>query len=507
MSENINNVEQQFIYLLLHDKKLVAQFIESNLSINNFTDTHQFIIKSIVECYDENSLLTRDTLRNKSKSQAPIKRAQLETTLNQCYISKTDPNNFHTLIDKIYDYNLGKSISADLGKFNEKLKTDKFGAVAYLADAFQDILHSDQAFAQKTFYSDISVIFSDEVKDLQDIRSGEKEEIPPIICGIKEIDDTMITGFEDGTLTLFIADVGGFKSTTMMNVGLNIWDFGHNVLYVPLEMDKRQMWKRICARESGVPYEMLTRNIKRLTDEHMKSIEEVQTKFAGSKAKFYIMQESKRTNVSSIQSNIERHIDIFKPKLVVIDYIANLEPDKARDGRNDLEIGDMLKSLRHGGKTQGYAVVSGAQLGRPALNKIKIAGKNRDKMVIGSEDVRGSHEYAADADNIYAQLKHPSLPNELLDIFCVKARNGTNIFPNGESRATLEVRPEIFLIQSQGTLTMGEISADDILNDLNEIENDPPVVVSKDDGFGDSGGKTTTSTTSISEEEDDWDFE
>ncbi len=502
MAQDTIETEQQFIYLLLHNKKLVGEFLDSILSIDYFDTKHHFILQCITECYDNDVLLTRDTLRNKSKSKIPIERAALEMTLNECYIAQTNPNNFPTLVNEIYDNHLGKIINLSLAEFNNILKNDRFKAITYLVDVFDDVINSDKSFANKTFYDDITTIFVKNVQYLKDVRNGLIEEIPPIICGIKEIDDTMITGYEDGTLTLFIADVGGFKSTMMMNVALNIWAFGHNVLYVPLEMDKDQMWRRLCSRESNIPYELMTRNVKRLTDEQIEKIEEVQGKFETSEAKFYMLQESKRTNVSTIQKNIERRIDIFKPKLVVIDYIANLEPDLRRDNRNDLEIGDMLKSLRHGGKVSGYAIVSGAQLGRPALNRIKLAGKNRDKTSIGSEDVRGSHEYSADADNIYAQLKHSSQPNELLDIFCVKARNGSNTFPNGELRATLEVRPETFLIRSQGSFGMGEVSVDDILNDFDKIENETPVAV-KDD-FGETSN--TSNAVTVGNEDDDWDF-
>ncbi len=511
MSQSIIDIEQQFIYLLLHDKKLVGEFLESMLLSKDFDESHQFILKCIIECYDDDVLLTRDSLRNKAKSKIPIERVALETTINRCYNAQTDSNNFPTLVNQIYDHKLGKVINFGLAEFNKKLKDDKFEAIKYLVENFESTLYQNNSFASKTFYDDVTIIFDKNIQYLKDVRSGKIEEIPPIICGIKEIDDTMITGYEAGTLTLFIADVGGFKSTMMMNVALNVWRYGHNVLYVPLEMDKDQMWKRLCSRESCIPYEMFARDVKRLTDEQMEKIEAIKAEFESGESKFYIMQESKRTNVFTIQKNIERRIEEFKPKLVVIDYIANLDPDQKRNGRNDLEIGDMLKSLRHNGKTLGHAVVSGAQLGRAALNRIRLAGRNRDKTAINSEDVRGSHEYSADADNIYAQLKHVSQPNQLLDIYCVKARNGPNTFPNGELRATLEVRPEIFLVQSQGQGGMGEVSTDDILNDLNDLEEEDSVVVKSDVAEGSSSAAVSTvstvSTVSIvSDEEDDWDF-
>ena len=51
------------------------------------------------------------------------------------------------------------------------------------------------------------------------------------------------------------------------------------------------------------------------------------------------------------------------------------------------------------GKALDFAVISGAQLGRDALKRIRKDGANKDKPTINSEDIRGSHEYAADADN------------------------------------------------------------------------------------------------------------
>ncbi len=502
MSQDIINIEQQFIYLLLHDKKLVGEFLEGMLFSKDFDKSHQFILKCIIECYDNDVLLTRDSLRDKAKSKIPIERVALETTINRCYNARADSNNFPTLVNQIYDHKLGKTINLGLAEFNKILKSDKFKAIKYLVENFEDVLYQDSSFASETFYDDVTIIFDKNIQYLKDVRSGKIEEIPPIICGIKEIDDTMITGYEAGTLTLFIADVGGFKSTMMMNVALNIWRSGHNVLYVPLEMDKNQMWRRLCSRESCIPYEMFARDVKRLTDEQMEKIEFVRAEFDSGESKFYMMQESKRTNVSTIQKNIERHIEEFRPKLVVIDYIANLDPDQKRDNRNDLEIGDMLKSLRHNGKTLGHAVISGAQLGRQALNRIRLAGRNRDKTAINSEDVRGSHEYSADADNIYAQLKHISQPNQLLDIYCVKSRNGSNTFPNGELRATLEVRPEIFLIQSQGQGGMGEVSINDILNDLDDLEKNDSVAVESHNVVVEKSATVTIT----SNEEDDWNF-
>jgi hypothetical protein len=196
----------------------------------------------------------------------------------------------------------------------------------------------------------------------------------------------------------------------------------------------------------------------------MEKMREMDRKWIENPAKFFIMEEPGNTTVLKIQRQIERNVELIKPKLVVIDYVANLEAHKNRYGRNDLEIGDMLKTMRQMGKDNDFAVLSAAQLGREALKRVRKSGNDRDKTAINSEDIRGSHEYSADADNIFAQLKHVQQPSALLDIFCVKSRNGPTTFENGKSRATLEIFPEYGLITSS---TYGEQLAQDPEDDEN----------------------------------------
>lgn len=464
--------ERELIYLLLHHKSLIADFLDSVLTIDHFRVNHFFLLSCIIECFDDGVLLTRETLSDKLKSLKSAKdRIANEMVFNSCSIAKTEKDNFPTLINRILEYNLEASINQALRDFGKEVKEDKIAAVSSLSDDLHNILVGNTGI-EKVFYEDIGTLSQKNIQYIKDVKSGKIVEAPPILTGIKEIDDTMVVGLRDGTLTLFCSDVGHFKSTIMMNIGLNVWDFGYNVLFVPLEMDKNQMWERVFSRDSGVACELIVKNRKNLSDEDVCKLEEVYEKHNTREARFFIMQEPNRTDVMSIQRQIERHIKRFSPKLVIIDYVANLEPHIKRKDRNDLEIGDMLKTMRHMGKTLGFATISGAQLGRDALKKIRKAGANRDKVTINSEDIRGSHEYSADADCIYAQIKSTSQPNQLLDLFCIKSRTGSTVFKNGENRATLEVYPETYLIRSQGQDGFDNLPVNDILDDIDELEQD-----------------------------------
>ena len=60
MSESILKKEKQFIYLLLKDKDLVSDYIESVLSPECFHFEHQNILRAIEDAYEKDVRLTRN---------------------------------------------------------------------------------------------------------------------------------------------------------------------------------------------------------------------------------------------------------------------------------------------------------------------------------------------------------------------------------------------------------------------------------------------------------------
>lgn len=456
--------ERELVYLLLHNKDAIDKFYDNGLSPDLFGDENKPVITMLLETYDRHDvLLTRKSFRAKIKeNNVPKERIAQELAFNSCYCAASTMDDLPMFLQKVIESNVKNCTIKALEKYSkDNKKIGNVPAIKNLIDDCEDILKGARVSKEKSYYDDIRSLSETQFQYFEDVRSGKIKEDPLILSGIREIDHTMVTGFEKGTLTLICADVGGFKSSMMLNIGLNVWNNGFDVLFVPLEMHKNQMWRRVCAREARIKMETITRDIKSITDEQMEQMRETKKEWEKNPAKFFMMEEPGNTTVLKIQRQIERNIELIKPKLVVIDYIANLEAHKNRYGRNDLEIGDMLKTMRQMGKENNFAVLSAAQLGREALKRVRKTGGDRDKTSINSEDIRGSHEYSADADNIFAQLKHDQDPN-LLDIFCVKSRNGPTIFENGKIRATLEVHPEFGLITSS---TYGEQISQDPEND------------------------------------------
>jgi archaellum biogenesis ATPase FlaH len=302
-----------------------------------------------------------------------------------------------------------------------------------------------------------------------------------IRCHIKEIDQTLGVGFAPGTLVLFTADVGGGKSTIMLNIAFNIWEKeGKNVLFAPLEMPREKMYQKFLSRLLRIPFSKIEHPhlLNKVELEAIRNspakIEQIEKEKGG---KFYIIDAPEQISVPALKKVIEKHISLFQPHLVVVDYIANLITDKdsyRKDMRNDLEIGNMLKSLRSMGRPnavtkEGFCVVSGAQIGRDALKRIRQAG---GKASFNSEDIRGSHEYSADSDAIYAQMPDPQQPDQKIFIHVIKSRYGKKSFENGAQRAVLNVNHEICLIQSASEMfSTFAPSGDDILKSLNAVNN------------------------------------
>ena len=363
MSNSKNDLqnERELIYLLLHKKEAIDYFINSGIAVKSFQEENRPIVSSIIESYDEDGVLvTRKSFREKIKQyEVPKEKISQELTFNSCYSSKASMDDLPMLVNKIIEQNVVTSFNKSLDKVKANIssKGHIFGIKELVSDC-ENILGGVSSPLEKSYYDDIRSLSKSEVKYIEDVRDGRIKEEPLVLTGIREMDYTMVTGLEKGTLTLICADVGGFKSCMMLNIGLNVWHNGFDVLFVPLEMDRKQMWRRACSREARVRSELITRNIKDLTDEQMEKIIKMNEAWDSNPAKFYMMQEPGNTTVVTIQRQIEKNIDILRPKLVVIDYVANLEAHKNRHGRNDLEIGDMLKSMRQMGKDLSFSVLS-----------------------------------------------------------------------------------------------------------------------------------------------------
>ncbi len=447
--------QMQLIGLLLKHKDLVEKFINSPVKIKDFDEEYQPILTEIIDVYKQGFMLTRQGYRAKLKNNpVPKERIVQELAFDQCYRERRDDRNpFLPLMQKIQKESLKHNVSDELRKFSSKLKKGaayKQTVIEFHEDLSNIVADMKTDTEDKILYEETVNIGDRYAQYISDVLAGKIEPKPKILCGIAEIDDTIVTGFLPGTLTLICAETRGFKSWMLLNIALSAWKNGLNVAYVTVEMDEESVFKRKLAIETGIQHSQLY-DEQTLTSEDLSKIQETVSSWKGMTGKFRVLDlVGSISTASNIRRLIKQDIDDFKPDLVVVDYISIMGAEVDRHNRYDLVLGDNAKAFRAMGKQLGCAVITAAQQKRESVQK-----KKKGPMDFGPEDIGGSQELANDCDNIFYQRILPDRPNELA-LKVVKVRNGKYTFPNGESIARFDIIAGTGKIVSQLSSHYGE---------------------------------------------------
>ncbi|MCD6435255.1 MAG: hypothetical protein J7L15_02525, partial [Clostridiales bacterium] len=213
MADDSFKYQKQFIYLLLNNKDLVSDWTESILKPKHFYGRFSLIFTAIQTSYENDVILTRRSFFDLvKKMKKPQDRAEQETLFNSCLQSVADPNDFPLLTNNIFEDFLMRNTQDQIEKFvKDSEKRGITFAVGKLSSSLQE-LSTDSAISSDIIYDDLRSFSQEKINYIRGVRSGEIKEPPRILCGIEEIDETMGVGYKEGTLTLFCADAGGFKS-------------------------------------------------------------------------------------------------------------------------------------------------------------------------------------------------------------------------------------------------------------------------------------------------------
>jgi replicative DNA helicase len=450
----------KLLFILLNSLEKVEILSSDIRSINFFEDIHEIeLYRAILWSFNKNKLLTEEKL------EYFLKEIQSSSFMfvSECTSLFREINSIRSV--QIDDYEV---ISNEVEKsyliraFRDKLKILKDKGESNFKTNLSEFAKSIDRLSNSSDKESNFEFFDSAESFIKIVDKLEKESKEPekrIICGIKEVDECMVVGFRPGTLTLTVADVGGGKTTMMLNIAFNLYKRNHNVLFIPLEMPFEEIFKKFISRECLVEFEKLARP-QSLSDQDWANIKKHEPALKAMEKKFMWADVKSRPTVSEIKKAIEKQLPYFKPEIVVIDYIANIKPETNSD--NWLAVGDILKDLRAFGKLHKFAILSAAQLSRDGIKKMKN-DKDSSKSP-GSEDLRGSHEYSADADNIFAQVPSQEDPNRKLLLYCIKARYGKKTFGD-KNYAILDFYPEYSKIESSNNYSF-DVNSDDLKSQL-----------------------------------------
>ncbi len=429
-------IEQRVIHLMLKSREVVDEMLEDGYASDFFDEYHQYIVQAIFEEFlvsNRKRLLSREAFRQRLITQGLQKEAiSLLSVYDKCRLgSPTDLNDLGFLKKQLTDAYVGRRCRDLWDRFRKQSEGKGFlFAASNLLDDLQTCLGVTET--RRSVFVSLGELKDEYIKELKELADNPSIKVK---CNIPEIDDSVRVGFRPQHLTLFVADVGCHKTNLMLNVALNIYDSGHSVLFIPLEMGRFDLCTRIVCNRVGVSNDILAEP-ENLSPEQWKKIIEAKIWLEGNE-QFCILDADDRTSVLSLQREIEKRVRIFEPKVVIIDYIDNLQSD-VRYGSKTIEIGEILKSLRFLGKRYGFHIISAAQMNRAAIKALREG----NDAALDSTSIHGSHNYSADSDTIFALQRVPNEPNKI-KIVTIKARHG----PSGHS-GELSVKAPFYQIFS-----------------------------------------------------------
>lgn len=201
--------------------------------------------------------------------------------------------------------------------------------------------------------------FHDPITRLEALATSNKK----ISTGWIELDILLGGGISRQELITFLANSGGGKSMTMLNLARNLLAQGLSGVYISLEMGAAIVSKRLDSMISHVAQDDLLRDMHKVAD----SISKAANNFGSFRIKRF---PENRTTVHDIRAWLTQleQASGFKPDFIVVDYIDIMGTSAAVSLDNmftkDKYVTEEIRSL---GFDYDCIMISAAQLGRAAI--------------------------------------------------------------------------------------------------------------------------------------------
>lgn len=417
------DIERKVINLMLKHVDVIGEMVSENINPDFFDERHQPLVQAIYYLHgisEGKRLLTDGHYRNLlieqgGKGDITIAMQVYHECLYGVHHSNSK-DDFDFLKKQLVESYVHRRGIDCLEKFNQNV-----GKMGYV-EATKQFIEELSSAVNLTEAKKSMFMIVDELRDKYTLSLQEKKDDiePKIECGIPEIDDAMNVGFKAGHTSLYVAATGSHKTNMMLNVAWNIFKKGHNVLFLPLEMDWQDFITRMISNATGVTYQSLL-NPKQMTTEDFDKVKEAETWISRTN-KFALLDVDEQISIPVLRREIEKRASYFSPKVVVVDYLGLLKTQSIIGGRHDLALGELTKSLKFMGKKYGFHIITAAQLGRADIRRLREEGS---EVHLDSTSVKGSQEVSSDVEFIFALTMPPDEPDRL-KLHVIKARYGAS---------------------------------------------------------------------------------
>ena len=243
-----------------------------------------------------------------------------------------------------------------------------------------DRLYRSDVFSE----GDITKSVKDRLSDYE-YTSENPDQIRGFLSGYRELDD-YTWGVKNSEMLVIGGASSSGKSLLMMNFAVNAWigsnnpvagitnrKDGKNILFISLEMSKKQLEQRVDANIASIRHRGLARG--QLGDEEKQKWLKSLAFQDNYDKKFYILDMPRGTTMGEIESKYEAIMGEFKPDAIFVDYLQLMKPTVKSSGTDWLDVGKVSEELHEFCRKKNIPVVTAAQ--RKAAQK-KTNGKKMD---------------------------------------------------------------------------------------------------------------------------------
>jgi replicative DNA helicase len=252
-------------------------------------------------------------------------------------------------------------------------------------------------------------------QSILDFVHGRGDPVSPISTTLADLDRALNGGLFPGRFTVLAAETGKGKSTLALQIARAAAKVGA-VLYVSVEMGRRELLERLVSSEANVAYSVLQTGA--LTDDGVHRTEKAIAKLT---ALPIFVPEQAAPTAEEISSWARRYRDTDDLRLVVVDYLQILKISKGRE-----------KDTREQQVGQSAIVMKqiAAELNVPvlAMSQLNEGGNVRDSRAI---------EHHADTLLVIEPDEKPPAGDGLVDV-TIHVRKGRN---TGRSATTVAWEP------------------------------------------------------------------
>lgn len=390
------NAQIQFVY------KVIRDYILKDLDIAVPSPKQ---IWEMVSLNDKEELVTKESLKS-----------MLTATLTDF-----DEKNF--IVPKLNLFILSNKIKSSAGDIVDEARNidsiNDFDEAIAVAGKIKDLVHEMN---NTSFVHDenLGSDFDDAEHHVQDSSKFK------VKSGFETLDHMLGGGWDIQTLNCIMAMTNAGKSLWMQNFAIRAADLGYDVVYITLEMSERKVMKRLGAMRLKIPineYDVVSKNTELIKKkiENLKSInsglnDDIFNQSIGKIiVKFWAAGTATINDMDSYLSKLKEKRGI-KPKMVIVDYITLIAPQKGVSGDNLFTKGKHLaEGLRALGAKYECPIITGIQVSKDAWNANDIT----------LEQVPESKAIAETADTFFAIIRTEEMKRQNLYRFkLLKQRDG-----------------------------------------------------------------------------------